>query len=411
MPRYTSQGSYYSGGDRIGDLLNQRAKMAGQVQDDPWARNLPAIIGQVGQTVGGIFQAREEYKAKEQEEAKKRAQSMAFESAIQSGDPRQILLTLGPDAGAKVLTALKANTPDGIKEYRDRMEVLRDTARGIEAAPEGSRAGLWQQAIQNLTKLRAVLPEEAEKFADYNPGLSQSLAKWGEQPKEAKAPESFTLGEGQVRYGPGGEVLAKGPEKAITPKEPKEERLVQILGPEGRPVWVRESQAVGKPTGEAGKGRELKPILSGDIEDLAGMQESIDLADSLGESLKGGKAGGASRLGAALPDVITEMTGLGAESKGTQAKINVAKQIIGKGLEGGVLRKEDEAKYEKMLPKLGDSDTVVTEKLANLKKAIENKMNRRLEALEDAGRDVTAYRRRQGGTKISGGTDTEPPDA
>lgn len=35
------------------------------------------------------------------------------------------------------------------------------------------------------------------------------------------------------------------------PKEPKDERLVQVQGPNGTPIWVRESQAVGKPAMQA----------------------------------------------------------------------------------------------------------------------------------------------------------------
>lgn len=35
------------------------------------------------------------------------------------------------------------------------------------------------------------------------------------------------------------------------PKAPKEERIVQVMGPNGTPIWVRESEAVGKPAAQA----------------------------------------------------------------------------------------------------------------------------------------------------------------
>lgn len=49
-----------------------------------------------------------------------------------------------------------------------------------------------------------------------------------------------------------------------------------------------------------------------------------------------------------------------------QANIAVAKQIVGKALEGGVLRKEDEVKYAKILPKLSDTDAVAQNKIQQL---------------------------------------------
>ena len=132
------------------------------------------------------------------------------------------------------------------------------------------------------------------------------------------------------------------------------------------------------------------------------MQDSVDLANDLSEAIKTGKIGAGSKLGALTPDIVTQLTGLGAESKTTQASITLTKQIIGKALEGGVLRKEDESKYEKMLPKLGDPPDVAQGKIDNLVRAIKNKQNRRLEALEDAGRDVSAFRRRLGGAPAGG---------
>ncbi len=37
------------------------------------------------------------------------------------------------------------------------------------------------------------------------------------------------------------------------PQQPKDERIVQIMGPSGTPVWVRESEAVGKPAAQAAR--------------------------------------------------------------------------------------------------------------------------------------------------------------
>jgi len=106
---------------------------------------------------------------------------------------------------------------------------------------------------------------------------------------EAKPAEPFTLGKGEQRFaGTGGAPIASGPvdvpkvvepkkypvtvagpngqpmTKLVTeaemqagvatyrePKAAKEERLVQIAGPNGTPIWVREPDAVGKPAAQA----------------------------------------------------------------------------------------------------------------------------------------------------------------
>ena len=68
-----------------------------------------------------------------------------------------------------------------------------------------------------------------------------------------------------------------------------------------------------------------------------------------------------------------------------QSQINSTKQIVGKFLEGGVLRKEDEAKYEKILPTLRDTPDVAAAKLTNVKNLVELKIASQQEVLEAAG--------------------------
>lgn len=57
-----------------------------------------------------------------------------------------------------------------------------------------------------------------------------------------------------------------------------------------------------------------------------------------------------------------------------QANIARVKQVIGKALEGGVLRKEDEIKYAKILPTLNDTDAVAQNKI----QAIADDLDRKL---------------------------------
>lgn len=61
------------------------------------------------------------------------------------------------------------------------------------------------------------------------------------------------------------------------------------------------------------------------------------------------------------------------------------KQVIGKGLEGGVLRKEDEVKYEKIIPKRGDLTETLVKKAQQLDSLLENKARSEIEGYNQAG--------------------------
>lgn len=171
---------------------------------------------------------------------------------------------------------------------------------------------------------------------------------------------------------------------------PAAEPLVAITGPDGRPVLVPRSEAVGKaPANTREQGRQ---VTSGDAGDIAELNTALDdLATLKGELTGNGATGTSAQIGAALWTPITNLTGWGTEAKQKQAQIDRVKQVIGKALEGGVLRKEDEAKYEKILPTIKDSPELVRAKLNGLVAAIEKRHGRKLEALESAGYDVSRF--------------------
>ena len=59
------------------------------------------------------------------------------------------------------------------------------------------------------------------------------------------------------------------------------------------------------------------------------------------------------------------------EAKTMESEITVTKQIVGKALEGGVLRAEDERKYAKILPSMTDSYVVAQAKAKNLTRLLQ----------------------------------------
>lgn len=62
------------------------------------------------------------------------------------------------------------------------------------------------------------------------------------------------------------------------PREPREERLVQIAGPDGAAVWVRESQAVGKPAAQA-----ARSVTGSERQALAYFNRAKDASDTLAQ--------------------------------------------------------------------------------------------------------------------------------
>jgi hypothetical protein len=66
----------------------------------------------------------------------------------------------------------------------------------------------------------------------------------------------------------------------------------------------------------------------------------------------------------------------------------LARQIIGKGLEGGVLRKEDEEKYKNILPTMTDTPDVAQSKLEQLDQLLTRDLGTYRETLKGAGRQL-----------------------
>jgi len=147
-----------------------------------------------------------------------------------------------------------------------------------------------------------------------------------------------------------------------------------------------------------------RPVTSGDAGKVSDFDSSLELLRQLAPQIKEpGSTGFGAQVGAWVPNAITQLTGWGADAKKQQAVINQVKQIIGKALEGGVLRKEDEVKYEKILPVIGDPTDVATAKLNGLWNTLLQKRQNTLDSLSDAGYDITRFNNRAVKPLESGG--------
>jgi hypothetical protein len=267
----------------------------------------------------------------------------------------------------------------------------------------------------------------------------QQIETQKQEAAQAKANEPFTLNQGDVRFAGSRQIAsnpkpeaqqptpAKGPAiieelktffpnfdqldeagkrqaltQYIAAKTPPsraqsggaDEPLVAIIGPDGKAVLVPRSQATGKtPASSRDQGRQ---VTSGDSNKIADYSTSLDDVAVLSSVVTAtGDTGTLAKIQAKAPNWVTEITGgWGAAAKSRQAVIDRVKQVIGKALEGGVLRKEDEYKYEKILPTIGDVKSVVTTKLQGLEAAIKQRRQTLVDTLEDSGYDVTKHRAR-----------------
>jgi hypothetical protein len=270
------RGSSYYQPDRIVDLIMER----GRIQAEGAARSgelWGQTVAGLGQQIGGAVQ-----EAGKASQLKKR--DAAWLSYLDSGEWMK-------DPKAAYVNALKVWGPeDGPRQFQGLMGAAqlmgekRDPEQDAKAAgviigamdrlTDEGRAQLWPQAVGLV---RSRFPE-VQLSEEYNPEQWPTISAMGPGLRGEKPPEGYTLGTNEVRYDAAGKEVARGPAaqpmqhgdglrvvgrslvgadgKVVyrdpeAPKEPRDERLVQIMGPNGTPVWVRESEAVGKPAAQA----------------------------------------------------------------------------------------------------------------------------------------------------------------
>lgn len=330
---------------------------------------------------------------KEQDEAEADAKLRDLFASGQPPSISQIITAVGPERGVRIATGLKAlqatATVDPREDFEKTQKVMRDVILGMNALPEPMRAEAYPGIRTHLVQRGVIKPEDAPET--YDPAWWQSTMNYGKEPPKDATPADFTLSPGQVRFGPEGKPIANvpAPEKPVGGESGFTLSPGQIrYGPDGKPI-----ASAPKPVGEKAPGR---PVTSGDANKLAEFANSLNDVKVLTGELSGASVTGpAAAAGAALPNFVTAWTGIGATAKAKQAVIDRVKQVIGKALEGGVLRKEDEVKYQKILPTIGDPPSVAAVKLAGLKAAIEARQQAQIDALTDAGYDVSRFVSRQ----------------
>jgi hypothetical protein len=424
--------------DSIAMLMARQGEIAGQAQmrkAELWG-NAMNNIGQIG------AQAYQQHT--EQKQAKNR--EMALNEVLggwDGQDPQKLFMGLasviGPESAVKVaqgivaVRASKPNEPDpklfgakvgALKALKDKMgpdwlpsnwgsigPMVAEDARaflGVDLAgeykPEYAQAldALAEQmnpgadADGQVVETVDANGKPVKRFASPDE-LRQGVPVYEKPAASTGNPEPVTINGKATMATPEEIAQAKASGATVTPYQAPSQR-----GP-GEKFWVvrdgkpiRIADAEYRPGDLPASTREQgRSVTSGDAGRIADYDTSLDDLNTLAATLSSSDATGArAKAGAMLPNAVTEFTGWGRDAKTKQATIDRVKQVIGKALEGGVLRKEDEYKYEKILPTISDDATVVQEKLLGLWDAITKRRLTALDALEDANYDTAKYRAR-----------------
>lgn len=118
---------------------------------------------------------------------------------------------------------------------------------------------------------------------------------------------------------------------------------------------------------KANASKTYNSAVSGTISDF---QSSLDELNKMESTISSGSGGTLDPI----MGTLRSMNPYDTEQQTLQAMINKTRQIVGKALEGGVLRKEDEEKYKKILPTVGDTTEVALNKIAMIKAQLQAKL-------------------------------------
>lgn len=98
-----------------------------------------------------------------------------------------------------------------------------------------------------------------------------------------------------------------------------------------------------------------------------------DIQTAMGD-LEGLRSAISGTTGFDIPGLGTRLTLPTQSTRISQAEVDRVRQTVGKALEGGVLRKEDEEKYKRILPTINDSIDVANAKIDSIMQALHAQM-------------------------------------
>jgi hypothetical protein len=138
---------------------------------------------------------------------------------------------------------------------------------------------------------------------------------------------------------------------------------------------------------------------AGQAENLAEGKSIPRVLDDLDKTLDGN-----TDIGGPILGQITTRNPYATKTQAVQAQIDATRQMVGKFLEGGVLRKEDEYKYKRILPTLTDTPEVRKQKINIVRDLVQKKYNENLNSFGQAGYNVSNFNQLQSNQTPAGAT-------
>jgi len=122
---------------------------------------------------------------------------------------------------------------------------------------------------------------------------------------------------------------------------------------------------------------------AGEVAKLADYDSATKMMDEVGGLLQE-KEG----LFGPIRGRVSTLSPWASNPRAADAQLKTAAQIVGRAMEGGVLRKEDELKYREMLPKLTDTPELARQKIENVKNQLQTQRSTRSKQMREVGYDV-----------------------
>ena len=263
-----------------------------------------------------------------------------------------------------------------LRGTQERRQTFAEQLRGFGTALEQARAlgtslmSLEQQALRNQLAIK----QEARKTIEdmYKLGGKQAFAHLDD--KEKRKWETLAG-------------LPKGFIDAL-PEVETEEWTAPYTLPTGELVQKNkltgEIKILSKPTPT---GVALRPLPASQVAMLSDAKFIPSLLDKLEDTIINNADLFGPKLG-----ILRRLKDRTRAQK-IEAQIRMVAQLVGKFMEGGVLKKEDEEKYRKMLPNFGDwNSDVALSKLQGVRDMLEMKYQQYLRDFENAGYDVSGIK-------------------
>jgi hypothetical protein len=323
-------------------------------------RGLPAV----GQSVD-TYNQNKWLKSWEEQEAERKAKEQEMRLKTQDLENRMLSEKLGE---------VQYQKGEREKAEKNFFEYLQD-ARDAKNIPQLAAEGPTQQhdRLVRLEEMEKMQPsEQLNEYgliggAEYSPKVNSYVSNvLGNEQAKKKAESQLALSN--LGYQQDTDML-----KLKSQLDSEEERRREAAR------MALEKEKTGS------KSKPVKSLQQSSALKLSSTEQGIGMLDDLKK-----KATSFSLTNTPL-DKLRTMNPWDKDIQGYNQLIKTTKQIIGKGLEEGVLRKEDEYKYDQIIPKLGDTEDVRLLKIEQLKESLINKYNTDLESLGKAGYDITGF--------------------